>query len=178
VKVIKLSTYKSSKNFEEIYNETYEDILKYVILRCNNLDDVNEIVQDTYVAFYKYAQKENINEIKPFLYGIAKNKLKKYYNLKSKIRNIFVSKDEEIIIESNFNLEKYVLNNLRTEEIWQYLKKKNIIIAQIFYLYYFADMKIKEISDNLKITESSVKNHLYRSLKELNKSFGKGNDNE
>lgn len=45
------------KNFEEIYNSTYKNTLKYIIVHCNNMDDVNDIIQDTYTEFYKKLQK-------------------------------------------------------------------------------------------------------------------------
>ena len=41
------------ENFEKIYNETYSQILKFIICKCKNLDDVNELIQDTYVELYK-----------------------------------------------------------------------------------------------------------------------------
>ena len=56
------------KEFEEIYKQTYKQTLKYIICKCNNLEDVNDIIQDTYVELYKKLKKEkevvidNINE--------------------------------------------------------------------------------------------------------------------
>ena len=50
---------------------------------------------------------------------------------------------------------------------WNFLKKKKIVIGKIFYLYYYADMSIKKISESLDLTESNVKHYLYRTLNEL-----------
>lgn len=50
------------------------------------------------------------------------------------------------------------------------------MIAKIFYLYYAEDITIKDIASELKLSESNVKNHLYRTLKELNELFGKDRD--
>ena len=54
----KMSTQKILKEFEIIYKNTYNKILKYVICKCSNLDDVNDIIQETYIEFYKKL-KEN-----------------------------------------------------------------------------------------------------------------------
>ena len=59
-------------------------------------------------------------------------------------------------------------------DIWNYLKKKNPDIQRIFYLYYNLDFTIKEISEELNLKESDVKNKLYRTLKELQKNLRKG----
>ena len=48
-----MSTQKILKEFEIIYKNTYNKILKYVICKCSNLDDVNDIIQETYIEFYK-----------------------------------------------------------------------------------------------------------------------------
>ena len=57
------------------------------------------------------------------------------------------------------------------------LKKKRIEIQRIFYLYYNMDFTIKELAMELNLSESYIKNCLYRTLKELQKYMGKvGNE--
>lgn len=59
-------------------------------------------------------------------------------------------------------------------QVWNYLKNKSELTAKIFYLYYVIDVPIKEIAEELKLTESNVKNHLYRTQKDLKERFKKG----
>ena len=65
------------------------------------------------------------------------------------------------------DLEKLVSLKYDTEYVWNYLKKKNILIFQIFYFYFVLSMTLKEIAKTLQLTESNVKHYLYRTLKEL-----------
>jgi len=171
-----MSTQKPQKTFENVYKTTYDDLLKYIIFKCNNLEDVNDILQDTYIELYKTMDKVEISDYKLYTYGIAKNKLKKYYRLKDRIKNVFLSGfDKEITetVSDNFNLEEHVLKKITKEKIWDYLETKNNQISKIFYLYYAEDITIKEIAKELNLNESTVKNHLYRTLKELNYLFRK-----
>ena len=113
-----------------------------------------------------------------YIIGIAKNILKRYYRnkYKEKSKLLYISKDIEnsdVIMVSDINLEADVINKENIEEIWSYLNNKDIIIAKIFYLYYALGLKISEISKELKINESTIKNYIYRTLKELNKIFRK-----
>ena len=159
--------------FNEIYNKTYNLIVKYVVCKCNNIDDVNDIIQDIYIALYKQLQKNNnIENINQYVIGIAKNKINRYYGLSYKIKNLF-TKTEINNLKNNTNIEKNMIDKDNLEKIWQYLKNKNIIIFKIFYLYYVDSLTIKEISNHLNINESTVKNYLYRTLKEL-KNIYKG----
>ena len=174
-----MSTLMKQKNFEEIYNKTYNNVLKYIVCKCQNLDDVNELVQDTYVELYQMLKnRKQINNEKSYVLGIAKNIVKKYYRNKYKEKSniLYFSKDreqDEIEIQADVNLEADFISKENIEEIWNYLNNKNVLIAKIFYLYYGLGLKITEISEELKIKESTIKNYIYRTLKELNKKFGK-----
>ena len=44
--------------FTQLYEETYDDILKYIITHCSNIEDANEILQDTYLDFYRALSKD------------------------------------------------------------------------------------------------------------------------
>jgi len=169
--------------FNKIYNKTYNQTLRYIICKCSNIEDVNDIIQETYLEVYKAITKEkNIDNFDKYIIGIAKNKINKYYNLLYKIKTIslFTPKDNEIElidnIKSNIDIEKIIIKTNDKELIWNYLKKKKLIIQKIFYLYYELDLKIKEISKYLNVSESYIKNSLYRTLKELQIFLGKDSD--
>lgn len=48
-----MSTQLSLENFEKIYDDTYNDTLKYILCKCSNIDDINDLLQETYVELYK-----------------------------------------------------------------------------------------------------------------------------
>lgn len=83
------------------------------------------------------------------------------------------SKDSKLEIKDDFDLEQNIITKENVKEVWEYIKNKDIITTKIFYLYFAMGLKISEIAKNLKITESNVKNKLYRTLKELKKYLGK-----
>lgn len=168
-----MSTQVSLENFEQIYESTYQRTLKYILCRCHKMEDVNDLIQDTYVEFYhilnkkKYLQLENTTN---FVIGIAKKKLQRYYGFFYQIKNLSV-KEDEMEIPSDQNIEEDMIKKLNAEEVWKYIKKKNIRVIQIFYLYYCFELKIAEIAKELQISESNVKNLLYRTIKEIRENI-------
>ena len=87
------------------------------------------------------------------------------------------NKDIDVIdtIDANIDIEKIIINKHDINLVWQYLKKQKTIIAKVFFLHYYMDYSIKDISLALNINESNVKNYLYRTLKKLNSLMeGKG----
>ncbi len=166
-------------NFEEIYDSTYKKTLKYIVCNCKNLEDINEILQDTYFNLYKAIKKGGINieDENSYILGIAKNVIRKYYRgkYKEKSKILYFSKEiekDDIQIASDENLEADFIIKENIEEIWNYLKnEKDIMIFKIFYLYYAEGLKITEIAKELKLKESAVKNKIYRTLKELKEAL-------
>ena len=49
----------------------------------------------------------------------------------------------------------------------KYIKQKDINVFKVFYLYYFSELKISQIADKLNMSESNVKNVLYRTIKDI-----------
>ena len=172
------------ENFEEIYNSTYNNTLKYIVCNCSNIDDVNDIVQDTYVELYKILQKRKyieLEKVQNYIIGIAKNRLRKYYGMvyKFKTLSIFVNndlKEYEISNYEKFDMEIDVLDKLDAKMVWEYIKKKKIIVIKVFYLYLYFDLKISEIAKILNISESNVKNIIYRTIKQIKEKIEKEGD--
>ncbi len=157
------------KEFNSLYQKTYNDVLKYIVCKCSNIADAEDILQNVYVEVYKKLFRGALSK---FGGKITKNKVKDYYRFryKNKIISFFERDDNAFIdaIPSDVDIEKSMFLKYDTECVWKYLKKKKAIVAKIFYLYFHLELTIKEISTELEVTESNVKYYLYRTLKELN----------
>ena len=132
-----MSTQITKEQFELIYNETYNKTLKYIICKCNKLEDVNDIIQDTYVELYKNLKRKNkleIQKIDDYIIGITKNILKKYY--KNKKQNLYMLKneinEELTCLKDDFDLEASIItkeNVRRSMELYRIKRRsysKNI----------------------------------------------------
>lgn len=129
--------------FNEIYNRTYSNTLKYIIIKCHNINDVNDIIQDVYLELWKIMNKKDIDDtnINSYLIGIAINKIKKYYSLVMRIRDISLfdksNNELEIIdkIDSSFDIESLLIKDEEWKSIWDFIKnKKNQDIPKVFIL--------------------------------------------
>lgn len=167
--------------FIEIYDRTYNNLCKYVVLKCGNAVDVPDIVQNTYMFFYKTLKKKhNIDKPTEYLFKIAKNEINKFYATREKrLREISVFSDSAedgqatvTDLETLLSTELAADINIELSDIWNYIEKQDALTIKIFVLYFRFDEKIIDISKELKISESSVKNRLYRTIKRIQKEFG------
>lgn len=169
------------KEFKNIYQTTYSKVLKYIIIKCHNLDDANDIVQDTYLELLKKLKRNKIDSninLEIYIYGIANNVLKRYYFKLKNINKFELNKninrnceqlDEIQELKSEINLEEEFITKDNVIKIWKHVNKKDIVTAKIFYLHFVLGITIFEISNLLNITESTVKNKLYRTIREIKK---------
>ena len=161
--------------FNEIYDSTRDRVLAYIIVKCGKTTDVADIFQETYTELVNVIKKHGIEYLKQpeaFVMQIAKRKVYRHYKLKERFCGI----------ESTYNFDENYQENIDTEQISfeeelmkketvqtavAYLETKDELTKKIFYLYYFLDKPIKEITVVFSVKESFVKNRLYRTLKEL-----------
>ncbi len=171
--------------FNEIYDKTNLDLIKYVVIKCHNIKDVQDIIQETYLELWNILNKKELSDIniKSYLIGIANNKIKKHYTLLKKFKTISLFEKNDIDIElidtleDNINLEDLIIKEDNWNKIWKYIKsKKNQDIPKVFYLYYKMEFTIKDISKELNKGESYIKHLIYRTLKELQDNFGNGDE--
>ncbi len=180
-----MSTQISLENFEEIYNSTYKQTLKYIICKSSNIEHVNDLIQDTYVELYKILKNKKyivLENYQNYIIGIAKKKIQKHYGLLYQLKTFSICSNEEkeyeIEIPDNLDLEADIITKLNAEKVWKFIKKKNTKTIKIFYLYYYSELKISQIAKELKMTESNVKNILYRTIKDIKENIkieGDGN---
>lgn len=170
-----MSNQISLKDFEKIYNLTYNQTLKYIICKCSNIDDVNDIIQDTYVELYNILKRKGtimLDNTTSYIIGIAKKKLLKHYGILYKLKKFSLWNDEDTYLDipSEFDLEDEILTRLNAKKVLEYIRKKDIMVIKVFYLYYYLDLKISQIATALALSESNVKNILYRTIKDIKKN--------
>ena len=168
-----------ASRFEEIYHTTNKAVLTYITVKCGRVADISDLFQDTYLELYQILLKngpEYVTNEKALALKIAKRKISKYYSLKEKMKNFIsaaVVQDDGSEVDLTeyeadpFLLEEYVVNQVLLDSIRQLIQNKPEDIKKIFYLYYDVGLKISEIANELSISESSVKNKLYRTIKDL-----------
>lgn len=129
--------------FNDIYDKTHLDLHKYVIIKCHNVNDANDIIQETYLEFWNIMNKKELSDsnIKSYLIGIANNKIKKHFTLLQRIKTISLfeknEKDIEIIetVKDDLNINNLIIKEDYWNTIWNYIKIKKIKIYLKYFIY-------------------------------------------
>lgn len=156
--------------FEKLYNDTHDKVLIYIISKCGKTEDIEDIFQETYMEIAGIIRKKGtayIRNCEAFVIQIARRKIHRHYTLLERFKAYRGEEYDANELADPISLEDYVLNREMVEQVQIFLKSKSEIVKKVFYLYYGMDLSISEIARALSLTESNVKNHLYRTLKEI-----------
>ena len=155
---------------DKLVHELGETLLRTCVMYLNDLQLAEDAVQDTFIKVYQnYSKFNNKSSIKTWVTRIAINVCKDYLR-KNKVDII---DGDNILnqISSNYGVEGIIEDNQLVEVIMGMpVKYKDVII-----LYYYLELKTKEIANVLAVPNATVSIRLKRA-KELLKFNLKGWD--
>lgn len=167
--------------FEKLYNEFYDPLRFYIAKRIGNLTDAEDIAQDTFVtALEKIGELKNDEAFKVWLYKIATNKTNAYFNDTKHFAEFPTDEELENAIEQadDYFEPLYVpadyLDNLDTqEEIRKSIDKLSADRRSALIMFYYENMKIKDIAAAMGINENAVGHRLSEARKQIAKRLKK-----
>lgn len=169
--------------FNTVYDSTVKSLTRFVISKCGNILDAEDILQNIYARFYQRIVKKGYDDIEnaeAFLIIIAKFECKSYYSAQKKhsVTESFSDYTDEqmVMIENEMsktqkNFEDILCDELLAREIFEDIANTDELTGKIFYLYFVCDMKLSDIAEDLDMNLSAVKNKLYRTIERQKKKF-------
>lgn len=145
------------------------DIYRVAYSGCRNSYDAEDITQEVFEALFRYPKAfESDLHAKRWLIRVTLNKCKSMWRTPWK-RRVDLSENE---IEDGED-QVVLWENAEQEKLYSALRKLPLKYAQIIHLYYFEDMKAKDIADLLHISESAASTRLKRG-RDMLKKFMEG----
>ena len=142
-------------NYDEIIEKYSELILKIAMTHLNNIEDAEDIVQEVLI---KFIQNKNFTSEVHERSWIIRVTINLCYN-----ENKSAKRREVALTEDN----RFSFNLAFENQIYEYIRNLKEKYRIVFELYYLQNMKIKEISNALKISEVAVRTRLKRARNEV-----------
>ena len=153
----------------------YEDkVYRMIFFRTRSRPDAEDICQDVFIQAFKSIKRlKDPERFAGWLFRIAANRIKDHYR-KKRVRAIFsllpdVERDADQAIAGEE--EPGAMENLERQEFWDkvntMLDRLSKMEKEVFLLRFFDDLGIREISEVINKSQSTVKTHLYRALKKF-----------
>lgn len=167
--------------FNILYQKTKDKVLTYIIARCGNTGDIDDIFQETFLEIIKLIKKKGIayfQEPEALVMTIAKRKLYQHFHAGQKLGIDKIRYEslenavKELACYEDFTVEDAMVRKEICKKVQKILEKQDVLTRKIFYLRFYVEISIREIAEVLEISEATVKNRLYRTLKSIRRELG------
>lgn len=157
----------------DLYNRTYNNVYFTVKALIKSEDSILDIVQDSYVKGFKsLSQLQDPDKFRAWIKRIAHNKAVNYLRKAKPIMFSSISTDDDEVVEFEDdrpdNLPEVVLDKKETarliREILDSLSEEQRLVVG---MYYYEQMSVKEIAENLGVSENTVKSRLSYGRKKI-----------
>ena len=150
------------------YREIYAYVYKQTINKELAIDLTQEIFLNMLESIHHY--DENKAAFRTWLYKIATYRLVAYYRSKFyKYERLSEELEEDVTEVEDFAFS--IENRLELERINDFISRLESINQQVFRMKIFGEYSFLEISNSLKIPESTAKSKFYTVLKQVRKHF-------
>lgn len=147
-----------------------EEIKRLVYTYVKDHAAAEDVTQEIFITVYlKLDSFAGKSSVKTWIYSIAINKCKDY--LKSwHVRRMTVQENiKELLKSTRRDPHIEMIDKQDSERIVDHVLKLAISYREVILLYYYKQLSIKEVSDILGISESTVKVRLHRAREKLRK---------
>lgn len=153
------------QDMEQIYEQYFETVNKYLFCLTRNNDIAEELTQET---FYKAVKKIDTYKgeckISVWLCQIAKNS---WYDYCKKNKKVIRLEEELLEIQSDETIEEKVISNDEKISLYRKLQKLDEKTREVIYLRITGELSFKEIGMILNQTENWARVTFYRGKNQL-----------
>ncbi|MDW0117740.1 sigma-70 family RNA polymerase sigma factor [Sporosarcina thermotolerans] len=156
------------EQIEFLMDEYGEEIKRLIYTYVKDHPAAEDLTQEIFITIYlKLGSFAGKSSIRTWIYSVAINKCKDY--LKSwHMRKITVQENiKELLKSSRRGPQDEVIEKLESEQLVDLVLKLAVPYREVILLYYYKHLSIKEVSEILGVSESTVKVRLHRGREKL-----------
>lgn len=153
----------SQDDFQTLLEPLKKNLYNMVLKSMNYHEDAGDVFQEVLLRGFKYLYSlRDAKDFRIWIYSIAHNEIKRYFG---KRRDVPLSYDDALEVAEPGNRE--ILNDIR--RVAADLKPQH---REVFYLYYYNEFSLKEISDITGLKEGNLKFILHKARNQIKMVLG------
>ena len=154
------------KAFEALYEQYWPEVYTMIYRRINDREVTKDILQDIFINLWNYRHRIIAERsLAPWLNSAAKKQSISWYRkqVSTKQREMLYQENETLIVSAPTELETKELQELLDLEI----EKMPDNMKMSFRLSRFENKSVREIADELSLSEQTVRNNVSMALERL-----------
>lgn len=157
---------KSKEEFSRTYDEYIEPIYRFIVLKVRSREIAEDLASEVFLRFWKGRTDTTIQNIRSFLYQIARHVIADHYRKHGKRQVVSIEQAEEPHIPAEELVEQASLN-LEMDRVQEALGKILDDYQDLIIWRYIDELSVAEIAEITGKTEDNVRVGLHRALQAL-----------
>ena len=156
-----MSHISTLSSFRILYDEKFNNLVIYSIGMGIPYDQAKDIVQECFIKLWE--NRENVSNPVSYLFTSVRNSSLNYLKAEQKSKGKVVAIDEVHHIKvDDSSIEAATEYYHKVEEAYKRLQELTGRCKEIFVMTYVEKMKIREVAEELDLSENTVKTYLKR----------------
>ena len=161
-----------SKAFKVIYYRHFGRLFLIVRYFVGRDQDAEDIVSNAFIKLYdSRARIRELEHIYPFLFRVARNEAITHFRIMRRRRQAPLDGEQLVDREYHDPRETELERDRWMMKIQNLIELLPLKRRKIFRLHFFDGLTVREIANQLKLTETTVRNQNNRALKFLRQAF-------
>lgn len=161
ISLLKKEKEMSSLSFQQLIIPFEEKLYNFIFKALNFSQDADDVYQETVLRAFKYRNSfKKECSFKAWLFSIASNEIRSYFNKNKNLIGKYNSLDCENIVCD-------VDNKTRVQDVYDVAESLDPKKRQVFFLFYYNRFSINEIKEITGIKEGNIKFILNQCRKEI-----------
>lgn len=163
--------------FEELYDEYFTQLYRYVLIRVGSSDDADDIVQLIFLKFYKNLENWHDQGYLPsaYLYSIARSVIADHFRKVGRTGKKIEKSEEylEILADTSQSLQSGVIVQEEINQLYLAIKKLPQNYQEALLLRYSENLQSKEIAEIIGKSDVATRKLLSRAVSALSEVLQK-----
>mgnify|MGYP000564624759 CR=1 FL=1 len=158
--------------FNRVYNETCRSVSRFVVSKCGNMEDAEDIIQNVFMKIWIHREAlDETMSIKNYIYVLSKREVFNY--LRAKYNTHVVLTEDMMTLERPSSIDEPTTDYRELREAVQSVintmppKRRSV-----FCLSRFKSLTNQEIADKLGISIRTVEKHIELALRTFKEQLG------
>lgn len=158
--------------YEEIYKRYWAILFRHARRMISNDEEAKDLVQDLFITLWQKAPDLTIKEsLSSYLYGITRYKVFDLFD-KRKVKATHLESLGEFIDHCEYTTDNTVRENELSKLIEQEISFLPTKMREVFELSRKSHLNYQQISQQMEISDQTVKKQIYNAVKILRLKFG------
>ena len=171
ISVVKRAKEGDKSAFEELYNEYFAPLNRYILIRVGDPSEAEDLTQTVFIKFYKNLVNWQDKGYQPsaYLFTIARSVIADFYRSKGRKGSKLANSEDvlSLISDTSQNPHQDVIESEEIRTLYKNLKKLPEKYQEVLVLRYIENLSSKEISQIINKSDVATRKMLSRSVSAL-----------